>query len=226
MGWVLIIFGGLMVLFTLSAFFVKPRDEKDAENSREVRKSAKYLIPIGAVLMLIGAGINSQKSSSQTEATQQTSQTANQQQSPEPPQLPQKTFGSLSRITSDIEDLFAKTDVKYTKEKTSFTGSSHKVLYKTDVGSIEVIGEPDVVEGSVMFYPTNDIGQALVVVMTPFKVFCNPKTKEHTKSYSEFIGEGIRKQGGIQTEIENCHIEFLEYRKDMPLMLVNFKPIK
>lgn len=216
MGWVLIIFGGLIVLGTLSAFFVKPRSEKEAEDAASLKKNAKYAIPVGIFLILVGLGVNSERTNEDSQQVQQTTKDVENNTG--------KFFDSLDNITERMEEFFSKVEIKYTKEKSPLADGRYRIIYKTDAGSIEVIGNPKVIEGSLMFHPYGNVAETLGITLIPFKVFCNPLTESDTKLYTDFLKQGIDSGGGIKKEIARCKIEFLEFSKQMPLLFISFEP--
>lgn len=216
MGWVLIVLGGLIVLGTLYAFFGKPQSEKEAEDAASLKKNAKYAIPVGIFLILVGLGINSEKTNESSQQVQKTTKDVESNDG--------KFFNSLDNISERIEELFSKVEIKYTKERSPLADGRYRIIYNTDMGSIEVIGKPKVTKGSLMFYPYKNIAETFVLTLIPFKAFCNPLTESDIKLYTDFLTQGIGSGGGIEKEIAGCKVKFLEFSKQMPLLFVSFEP--
>jgi len=217
MGWILIILGILLLIVTIKT---KPKTEKEAEAQEMILKHKNKFRIAGIILLFIGILLLAgQEKSPEKKEQQTTSKTESQYKN-------YKTLAMFDNFESELLSLFKQLDIYYQTENSPLKDNTPRKLYKAKTVTLEVIGNPEIKEASVIFFPSPNPKEnldSLSFSHSAFKVLCNQENNQNkTKIFTKNLNDSIKNFTDKNFDVLPCKITIKSGGKDFPMWVVSY----
>jgi len=217
MGWILIILGILLLIVTIKT---KPKTEKEAEAQEMILKHKNKFRIAGIILLFIGILLFAgQEKSPEKKEQQTTSKTESQYKN-------YQTLTMFDNFEPELLSLLKKMDIYYQIENSPLQDNTPRKLYKAKSVTIEVIGNPEIKEASVIFFPSpnpKENIESISVNLAAFKILCNQEeNQEKFKNFTKNLNDSIKNHTDKNFDISPCKITIKSGSKDFPMWVVSF----
>ena len=137
-----------------------------------------------------------------------------------------KTLAMFDNFESELLSLFKQLDIYYQTENSPLKDNTPRKLYKAKTVTLEVIGNPEIKEASVIFFPSpnpNENLDSLSFSHSAFKVLCNQENNQNkTKIFTKNLNDSIKNFTDKNFDVLPCKITIKSGGKDFPMWVVSY----
>jgi len=137
-----------------------------------------------------------------------------------------KTLAMFNNFESELLSLFKQLDIYYQTENSPLQDNTPRKLYKAKTVTLEVIGNPEIKEASVIFFPSPNPKEnldSLSFSHSAFKVLCNQENNQNkTKIFTKNLNDSIKNFTDKNFDVLPCKITIKSGGKDFPMWVVSY----